>query len=254
MASLFESSLSLPAVRQVSYKQIPVWLAAGWRDVRANPAPSLAYGILFGLAGDILLLASVTRPHLFGVAVSGFFLLAPLLAAGLYELSRQTAAGNKPLFIESLQVFRQHGRKLALFGLLPGSIALFWERFSATAFALLGEQAEVGVGRFFTHFVLSGNHTGFFITWLALGGMLALLTFAFSIASVQFIIDRNKDVADAILLSLNAFAKNYGVLLLWAFVIVTLTLLGFATLLFGLVIIMPVLGHASWHAYHDLVE
>lgn len=254
MTTLFGANVPLPAARQVSPGQILNWLAAGWRDVRANPIPSLAYGLLFGLAGDMILLASVSKPHLFGVAISGFFLVAPLLAAGLYELSRQNAAGQKPIFIESLQVFRRHGRPLALFGLLLGLITLLWERFSAISFSLLGDQSGLAVNQFFSQIVLSGEHNGFFVTWLVLGAMLALLTFALSVASGPLIIDRNRDVVSAMLFSLNAFATNVVPLLLWAAAIVSLTLLGFATLLFGLVIIMPILGHASWHAYRDLVE
>lgn len=254
MTTLFGANLSLPVARQVSPGQILNWLAAGWRDVRANPIPSLAYGLLFGLAGDMILLASVSRPHLFGVAISGFFLVAPLLAAGLYELSRQTAAGQKPIFIESLLVFRRHGRPLALFGLLLGAIALVWERLSAIAFGLLGEQSGLAIQQFFTQVVLSGEHNGFLLAWMLLGALLALLTFALSVASGPLIIDRKRDVLDAMLFSLNAFATNTVPLLLWATCIVALTLLGFATLLFGLVIIMPILGHASWHAYRDLVE
>jgi len=254
MTRMHSANLSLPAIRQLSFGRIAAWLAAGWRDLCANPIPSLAYGLLFGLAGDMILLASVTRPHLFGVAISSFFLVAPLLAAGLYELSRQTAAGEKPIFIDSLRVFRRHGRPLALFGLLLGLLTLAWERVSATAFALLGDLSNLAIGRFFAQFVLSGEHTGFFIAWLALGGILALLSFALSVASVPIILDRDKDVMSAMQFSLHAFAANYGVLLLWAATIVALTLLGFATLLFGLVVIMPILGHASWHAYRDLVE
>ena len=92
------------------------------------------------------------------------------------------------------------------------------------------------------------------MTWLALGAMLALLSFVISVVSLPLIIDRQVGVSRAVLTSLSAFAGNVVTLLLWAACIVTLTLLGFATLLFGLVIIMPILGHASWHAYRDLVE
>ena len=75
-----------------------------------------------------------------------------------------------------------------------------------------------------------------------------------ALASVPLMLDRDSDFVTSMLTSLHAFTTNTGVLLLWAATIVALTLLGFATLLFGLVVIMPILGHASWHAYRDLVE
>lgn len=245
---------SLPAVRSVAPGRIAAWLEAGWSDLRANPIPSLAYGLLFGIGGDLILLASLAHPHLFMVAVSGFFLVAPLLAAGLYELSRQRAAGRRPIFVESLAAFRRNGLALLLFGIVLALIMLIWERTSAIVFALLGNLADVDIREFVVDNLASGEHLLFMTSWFALGGLLALFTFALSVVSVPLMLDRDTDFVTAMLTSLHAFALNSGTLLLWAAVIVLLTLLGFATLLFGLVVIMPILGHASWHAYRDLVE
>ena len=113
-----------PVIRRVAAGRIGAWLAAGWGDLVANPIPSLAYGLLFGIGGDLILLASLGRPHLFTAALSGFFLLAPLLAVGLYELSRQHAAGTRPTFIDTLAAFRGNGRSIALFALVLGTITL----------------------------------------------------------------------------------------------------------------------------------
>ena len=104
-----DHAAALPVIRRLPASRIAAWLAAGWRDFKANPIPSLAYGLLFGIGGDLILLASLGKAHLFMVAVSGFFLVAPLLAAGLYELSRQHAKGVHPTFIESLRAFRSNG-------------------------------------------------------------------------------------------------------------------------------------------------
>lgn len=249
-----DHAAALPVIRRLPASRIVAWLAAGWRDFKANPIPSLAYGLLFGIGGDLILLASLGKAHLFMVAVSGFFLVAPLLAAGLYELSRQHAKGVHPTFIESLRAFRSNGQSIALFGLVLALITVIWERTSAIAFALLGNVAASDVGHFVSQVIASGEHTGFVIAWFALGGMLALLTFALSVVAVPLLLDRDSDFVTAMLTSLHAFAANTGMLLLWAATIVALTVLGFATLLFGLVIIMPILGHASWHAYRDLVE
>ena len=79
---LASQSTATPNIRRVPAGRIASWLHAGWRDLAANPIPSLAYGLLFGIGGDLILLASLSRPHLFTAALSGFFLLAPLLAVG----------------------------------------------------------------------------------------------------------------------------------------------------------------------------
>lgn len=248
------SGMTLPATRHISWRQPFVWLSAGLDDLKANPPPSLAYGLLFALCGDLILLSAISYPYLLTVAVSGFFLVAPLLAAGLYELSRETAQGNKILFIDSLRCYRRNGQSLALFGLLIGLAAVFWERFSAIAFALLGDPSGIETSVFLSRILLSGEHTAFAITWFVAGGLLALFVFGLSVVSVPMMLDRDTDFVTAMMTSLQAFIDNIGPLLLWAAVIVALCLIGFATLLFGLVLIMPILGHASWHAYRDLVE
>jgi uncharacterized membrane protein len=247
-------SLAPPAIRQVPAGRILAWLAAGWHDLMANPIPGLAYGLLFGIGGDLILLASLGRPHLFTAALSGFFLLAPLLAVGLYELSRQHAAGNHPTFIDSLQAFRGNGRSIALFGLLLGGLALVWERASAIGFGLLGGTSGVNVKQFIVQAVANSDNSLYLVLWFVLGGLLALLTYALSVVSVPLMLDRDAQVGTATKASLKAFLANPATLLLWAATIVVLTLFGFATLLFGLVVIMPILGHASWHAYRDLVK
>lgn len=249
-----DAGMALPVLRQISWNSPLCWLQAGWRDFRANPLPSLAYGILFGLGGDLIILALLGHPHLVTVAVSGFFLIAPLLAAGLYELSRCTARGEKILFIDSIRCFRRNSQSLVMFGLLMALVIVVWERLSAIAFALLGAAGEANALLYLGQIFFSGEHTRFVVTWLALGSLLALFVFALSVVSVPMMLDRNSDFVTAMLTSLYAFMHNPGPLLLWGGIIVLLTLLGFATLLFGLLLIMPILGHASWHAYRELVE
>jgi uncharacterized membrane protein len=248
------AGIVVPPTRQVAWSRPFAWFSAGLDDLKANPLPSLAYGLLFALAGDLIILATLRYPYLVTVAVSGFFLVAPLLAAGLYELSRQTRQGRRILFIDSLGCYLRSGQSLALFGLVLALAAVFWERFSAIAFALLGTAGEGDTGIFLSRIIVSGDHTTFAFFWFAAGAALALAVFALSVVSVPMILDRDTDPLTAMLTSLQAFLSNPMPLLIWAAMIVTLTLIGFATLLFGLVVIMPILGHASWHAYRDLVE
>lgn len=247
--------------RRVAVDRPLRWLKAGWQDLKANPVASLAYGLLFAIAGDIILLLALPYPHLFSLAVSGFFLVAPLLAAGLYEISRRQSRGQPSLFIDSLAGWRRNGETLALFGLALALVAIAWERTSAILFALLYQGAG-GVGSGILDFVrtvvLSGQHLGFVTAWFVAGGVLASLVFAASAISVPMMIDRDNadggDLITATLTSVRAVLLNLDVMLLWAMLLVVLTLLGFATFLFGLIVVMPVLGHATWHAYRDLVE
>ena len=246
--------LPLPGIRQLVATRPLAWLRAGWHDLRANPLPSLAYGLLFALGGDLIILALLDYPQLVSVAISGFFLLAPLLAAGLYELSRSHARGEKLLFIESLRCFRRNGQSLAFFGLFLGLTTLFWERFSAIAFTLFAIDSTTTSSVYLSDILLGGEHLALTLTWLLAGALLAMFVFAVSVVAVPMMLDRNCDAVTAALTSLRACRRNFLPLLLWATLIVGLTLFGFATLLFGLVVILPILGHASWHAYRELVE
>ncbi|MBS1129359.1 MAG: integral rane protein [Proteobacteria bacterium] len=254
LSDFHAQGMSLPHIRRIAADRPWFWLRAGWHDLRANPLPSLAYGLLFALGGDLIILALLETPHLLTVSISGFFLVAPLLAAGLYELSRRTEAGEKILFIDSLKCFARNGQSLALFGLILALITLMWERFSAVAFALIGADSTPIASAYLNEILFDGQHLAFTATWFLLGSGLALFVYALAVVSVPLMLDRDADVATAMMTSLRSFMQNTGPLLLWAALLVGLTLLGFATLLFGLVVIMPILGHASWHAYRELVE
>ncbi|MCX8145740.1 MAG: DUF2189 domain-containing protein [Azovibrio sp.] len=249
------SGLELPRARHVGDAQPFVWLWRGWQDLRANPLPSLAYGLLFGLGGDLILLAALGQPHLLSAALSGFLLVAPMLAVGLYELSRARAADLRLGFIDSLWGVRRNLASLSLFGLLLALLALFWERLSAILFALFGDTSQTDALNFMTAALMNTAHWPLLLAWLLAGGLLAGLVFACGVVAVPMLLDRPEtDPISAMLASLACVARNPRPLLIWAALIVVLVLLGFATLLFGLVLFMPLLGHASWHAYRDLVE
>jgi len=244
----------LPSIRRVDVRAPARWLEAGWQDIRRTPIASLAYGLLFALGGDLIILSLLSHPHLLALSVSGFFFVAPLLAAGLYELSRASARGEKLIFVDSLRVFGRNFQSLALFGLLLALIAMLWERLTAIAFALLGATSIDAGSVLLSELLISGEHLLFSATWLALGAVLAGFVFSLAVVAVPMMVDRDCDPVTAMATSLRTVVANPGPLVLWAALIVTLTLTGFATLLFGLVVIMPMLGHASWHAYRELVE
>jgi uncharacterized membrane protein len=243
---------ALPAAQRVPLDRPLHWLRAGLDDLMANPLPGLAYGLLFSIGGDLILLASLEEPYLFMTALSGFFLVAPLLAAGLYELSRLRAAGAHPGFIDSLTGLRRSLPALALFGVVLAMVAVLWEQITAVSFSLFVHR-EIGLSQF-VQTLTEGEHRAFMATWFILGACLALVVFAFSVVSAPLILDRDADFITAITTSLRVFILNLEVMVLWAAIIVLLVLVSFATLMVGLVFTMPVLGHATWHAYRELVK
>ncbi|MCC4116445.1 DUF2189 domain-containing protein [Aromatoleum toluclasticum] len=244
----------LPHVRQVEASRPLVWLRMGWDDMLANPGASLSYGLIFAVLGYLILAYATDMPYLFTAAVSGFFLVGPLAAAGLYELSRRHERGEAAGLIDSLKGLRQHGDHLLYYGAFLAFVLLGWERLSAILFALFYHGDTPDLAHFFRDVFLSGNYVHFVVSYLVVGGALAGLVFALSVVSVPMLMDRSSDMVTAMMTSARAVGFNLGAMAVWAALIVALIGLGFATMMIGMVLLLPLVGHATWHAYKDLVE
>lgn len=247
-------SESLPAVRHVTPGQPLSWIARGWSDMLRAPAASLGYGFLIAAAGWLVLGLSWNRAYLVTALVSGFFLFAPFLAMGVYDISRRLGNGERATFAETVDAWRPNAGSIALFGLALAFALLSWERISAIIFALsYGDDAPM-VENFFAQVFLSGEYAGFVVSYIVAGAVIAAVVFSISVISIPMMLDRPVDPVSAIITSLRAVAGSKGAMVVWAALIVVLTVIGFATALLGLIVIVPLLGHATWHAYKDLVE
>lgn len=244
----------LPNVRKVKTSSPIEWLRRGWEDFGENPLASLAYGVFFTALGYLILMHLADKPYLATAAVSGFLLVGPVAAAGLYEMSRRRAQGQPIGLKESLVGLGRHMRNLSYFGLFLAFVLLSWERVSAILFALFYRGDVASIEQFFSIVVLSGDYLGFVLTYLVVGGVLAALVYTLSAVSVPMLMDRDTDMATAMMTSAQAVAGNLRPMMQWAGLIVLLVALGFATMMIAMIVVLPWLGHASWHAYRDLVE
>jgi uncharacterized membrane protein len=240
-------------VREVGFGHLGRWLALGWRDLRRCPVPGLLHGLAataFGLA------AWLVAYDLFWVlagAFSGFLLVAPITATGVYELSRRLEQGEQPSLADSLRIWRGHDPRLVHFGVLLAFAGTGWVLTSAslvTAFA--GAPIERPLD--FLRLIMLADRGWLFEIWLVLGALLAAPVFASSVVAIPLLLERDATVLEAVLTSWRAVLASPAPLALWAGLILGLTLLGMAPLLLGLVVVVPWLGHASWHAYRDIVE
>jgi uncharacterized membrane protein len=241
-----------PPIRTVALGAPFAWLALGWRDLRGAPMASLFYGAAFALMGWLIHAVFQHMVELVSSLTAGFLLLGPFLATGLYDISRRRQRGDPVALRDTLTAWRANLGAFSLFALCLTIIMLVWARASLVTFALFFSSGMPTLKNFLAQ-VVSTDHLDFVLTYLAVGGVFAAIAFAISVVSVPMMLDRGTDTIVAALTSVRALIANPAPLLLWAVLIVVIVGLGFATLFVGLVVAVPWIGHATWHAYQELV-
>ncbi|MCB1961103.1 MAG: DUF2189 domain-containing protein [Rhodocyclaceae bacterium] len=252
--SFLSKHFDLPRIRKVTVQRPLYWLSRGWGDMRDNLAASLPYGVFFALAGFALLAFAAPRPYLFSTAVSGFLLIGPLSAAGLYEISRRHENDQDTTLAESLAGLKRRADILFHFGILLALMLVMWERVSAVVFALFYADNVPDLSNFVQSILFSGEYTTLVLAYIVVGGLIATIVFSATVIAVPMMLGRETDMFTAMATSARAVATNPLPMLVWAGLIVLLIGASFATLMVGLVILLPVLGHATWHAYRDMVN
>lgn len=227
------------------------WLARGWADLWRCPLPGLWHGLVLTAFGGALALAAHAHFWLLAGAFSGFLLVAPVAATGLYAVSRALERGERPMLATALRTWWPRDGRLVLFGVLLAFAGTGWVVTSAalvTGFAPGAVQRPEDFLR-----LVAGGSGWLFEVWLALGAVLAAPVFASSVIAIPLMLDRRIGVLAAVLTSWRAVLENPLPLALWAVLLVGLTLVAMLPALLGLVVAAPWLAHASWHAYRDLV-
>jgi uncharacterized membrane protein len=238
---------SIPVLRPLH------WIRLGWRDFGRAFGPSLAHGFVATLAGLGILTVGLRAWPLLPGAFSGFVLIAPILATGLYELSRRLELGQKPRLAHVADAWARGTRPLVWFGLGLALAATLWVLVSALMVALFVTAPITGLDGFLRHVVV-GEGSNLFPLWAALGGLGAAVVFAASVVSVPMLLDREVDLMTAIGVSVRAVGENPLAMAVWAALIMLITLASMATLMVGFAFAVPVLGHATWLAYRDVVD
>lgn len=232
------------------------WLAAGWRDLWVEPRISLIYGAAAVALGLCLAggLALFRLESLVPVLAGGFLLIGPLLAVGLYEKSRLIEAGRTPAFSDTVGAARASAWRLGLLTALLLFLYLVWLRIAFLLLALfLGTGSFPPAREFLPELLFTSHGLGLLVTGTLVGGLLAAVGFAATVISIPMLMHREVDAFTAISKSAEAVVTNPKPMLLWAALIAGFVALGIATLGAGLVLAFPLLGHATWHAYRDLV-
>ena len=228
------------------------WLALGWRDLWTRPMPSLLYGLGVALLSLLVIVAMVNFgwAQILFPALSGFLVVGPLLATGLYEKSRRLEAGETVSLWRMIFPGRGAGTHLLFVGAILLTLMLVWMRAAVLLYALFfGWRPFPGFDAVVNMLFTTPVGLTMLITGTAIGGLFAAFSFAISAFSIPMLLDKKLDAFSAMGLSMSLVWNNLASTLLWGAIVLALTLVSLGTALIGLIVIFPLLGHATWHAY-----
>jgi uncharacterized membrane protein len=227
------------------------WLALGWRDFVRHPGIGLYYGFAFLSMGWLLLLVFEHAPAYTLALSAGFLLAGPFVCMGLYQVSLRLERGLTPDFGDSLTAWDTRTGTMAIFGGVLLILELVWGRAALIVFALSFDGMPDFKGSVMA--LLQPENIEFIVAYCGVGAVFAGLIFSISVVSIPMILDRQVDAVTAGLTSLRVVLNSPGVMLVWGAVITVLVVAAMLPWFIGLLVVGPVLGHASWHAYRAAV-
>lgn len=231
------------------------WLAAGWRDTWRNPLLSLGYGAAFVVIGLVFTLGFwfAGLESVVPAVAAGFALVGPILAIGLYEMSRRYERGEHVTFADVKAVRPAAPVQLAYLAFALMFVYLVWLRLATLNYALFTYGDYTPWAEFVRFALTTPAGLAMIVVGTAIGAALALTVFAISAVSAPILLRHDVDVFTAMAISVRLVLKHSGPMLLWAWLIAVMIAVGLATLFLGLVVVFPLLGHATWHAYRTVI-
>jgi uncharacterized membrane protein len=249
----------LPREKKWSRKLSPAaafgWLKAGWLDLLINPSASLSYGLLVFIisVGIIGGLFAFGWDYFLFPALAGFMVVGPLLAVGLYEKSRRIAEKKPAGLGQMIAVKPRSGGQILFTGVLLCGLMLLWMRAAVIIYALFfGLRPFPGLDHIAEMLFTSSVGWAMLLVGSAVGGLFAAFSFAISAFSIPMLLNERTDALTAMGSSMALVWNNLAVMLTWAMIVLALFLLSLATGLIGLIVVFPVLGHGTWHAYRAM--
>ncbi|SEW16008.1 Uncharacterized membrane protein [Cognatiyoonia koreensis] len=238
------------AINPIRISDLALILKAGLRDFRKAPAFGLFFSAVYVIGGFLMLWLGAGHVTWTLATSLGFPLIAPFAAAGLYEVSRRMEKGE-PLNWSAILgvVWNERTRQLPWLGAIIVIYFLFWTFLAHMIFALfMGLSTMTNVTDSLEVF-LTPNGLLMIVVELGIGAILAFLLFSLTVVSLPIVLDREVDFVTAMLTSLAVVKQNLVPMLLWAGIIALLSIAALLPMFLGLMIVLPIFGHATWHLY-----
>ena len=232
------------------------WLALGWHDLRRAKAVSIIYSLMFVFAGyavtAFLYLAGYY--YLIWPFIAGFVLVAPVFAVGLYEISRRLESGEPISLAAALGAWRCAPGRIFGAGLALLFFLIIWVRTAALLYVINFPYQMLTIPNLLNQTFFSMDGLAFLAVGTSIGAIFAVFAFLMSAVSLPMMIGEQADFLPALLTSYFAVTQNPRAMILWAVIIVVVTAVGMATAFLGLIVTLPLIGHATWHAYRSTVK
>lgn len=247
-----------PVIRKIGLADLKDALARGLDDFLAMPSHAVFLCLIYPIVGFViarLVLGYNVLPLLFPIA-AGFALIGPFAAIGLYEMSRRREMGLDVSWRHALDVFRSPSiGAILVLGLMLVTIFLVWVAVAQAIYvANFGYQPAASMPDFIHQVLTTPAGWALIIVGNGVGFLFAVVVLTLGVVSFPLLLDRDVGAASALLTSVRAVMANPFVIAVWGFIVAALLLIGSLPAFFGLAVVMPILGHATWHLYRKLVE
>ncbi len=244
-----------PRARALPWRTAFHWLRAGWSDTWTNPVPSLAYGLAVSLIsiGVVWALLRYGYDYTLFPALAGFMVIGPLVANGLYEKSRRLELGQRTTFTRMIFLMPRSGYQALFMGVLLLGLFLLWMRSAVLIWALFfGIVPFPGADEIVPMLLFTPTGWALLLVGGSVGALFAAFSFAISVFAVPMLLTERTDALSALGISMAMVWNNLTVMLAWGAIVLALFQISIATGFLGFVIVFPVLGHATWHAYRAI--
>jgi len=245
-------------IRKIGLSDLSEALRLGWEDFKAVPSHAIMLCVIYPVLGLVLfrmVLGYSVLPLLFPLA-AGFTLIGPFAALGLYELSRRRERGEEAAAWDAMHVLRapSFGAMLELGTLLLVLFIVWIAAADAIYIATFGNAPAASIPDFATRVLTTPKGWSLIIVGCGVGFLFAVVALCVSVVSFPLMLDRHATAIDAIRTSLRAVMKNPFAMAAWGVIVAVLLVLGSLPFFVGLAVVLPVLGHATWHLYRKVVE